>query len=496
MVARCVSVGVVLAGFFAVPPGAAQEGSAGNSAKSIFGPTKVHEFHLEVTPVEWTKMQATGGKNPFAGMFGLGGPKDKTPDKDVPKSTDIHKGGGFGLEFPWVYAALTAEGKTYTDIGVRYKGNGSYLPSTGQLRRNLKIDLDRYHEGQTFHGLKQITLNSGAADPTRYREALAYPVYRAAGVPAPRVALAEVTLTVPGKYDKEMVGLFTFVESVDKKFLKDNFRDGSGLLLKPEPKGGGQRKPFDFVGEDWDKYKAWMAPKREPTKAEARRVMDFARLIHQASDAEFRRDIASYLDVDGFLRFFAVTALVCNMDSMFTIGHNVLIYLNPKTNQFVFMPWDLDLSFGGFFFFGTPSNQADISVKHPYGGSVKLVDRLLDWQDAAEKYKKILEELTTTCFTKEKLLADIEAIDKAAGPILEKEKSAAKARKENSGGGFGFAPIGGPDQGSTTLRTFVEKRVASVSAQIAGTSKGMIPSSGIGFGFGFGAPKKEKNDKK
>src|SRR5207302_1177032 len=142
---------------------------------------------------------------------------------------------------------------------------------------------------------------------------------------------------------------------------------------KPEPKGFSQQKPFDYLGDDWDKYKAWMGAKREPSKEEARRVIELARLIHRADDEEFRGKIESYLDVDEFLRFFAVTALVCNMDSMFTIGHNVVIYLNPKTNQFVFMPWDLDLSFGGFFFFGTPNYQADMSVKHPYGGSFKLV---------------------------------------------------------------------------------------------------------------------------
>src|SRR5207249_8779911 len=112
---------------------------------------------------------------------------------------------------------------------------------TGQLRRNLKIDIDRYHKGQAFHGMKMITLNSGAADPTRYREALAYPLYLAAGVPAPRTAFAQVTLTVPGKYDKEFVGLYTFVEHVDKTFLKDHFKNANGLLLKPERRPGASR---------------------------------------------------------------------------------------------------------------------------------------------------------------------------------------------------------------------------------------------------------------
>src|SRR5207248_2590257 len=102
------------------------------------------------------------------------------------------RGGSFGIEFPWVHATLNAEGETFQDVGLRYKGGGSYLPSAGRLQRNFKIDINRYDAQQRFHGLKMITLNSGAADPTRYREALGYAVYRSAGVPAPRTAFAEV----------------------------------------------------------------------------------------------------------------------------------------------------------------------------------------------------------------------------------------------------------------------------------------------------------------
>src|SRR5262249_19016026 len=157
----------------------------------------------------------------------------QAPPQGSEKSADIHKGGSFGIEFPWVHATLTAAGQSYKEIGLRYKGGGSYMPSMGQLKRNLKIDIDRYKKDQDFHGLRMITLTSGAADPTRYREALAYALYRAAKVPAPRTAFAQVTLTVPGKFDKEFVGLYTFVEHVDKLFLKDHFKDAGGLLLKP-----------------------------------------------------------------------------------------------------------------------------------------------------------------------------------------------------------------------------------------------------------------------
>ena len=97
-----------------------------------------------------------------------------------------------------------------------------------------KADLDKYDAKARFHGLKSLNLHSGTTDPSKARETMAYSAYRAARVPAPRTALAELTLTVPGKYDKEYFGLYTVVEQVDKAFLKAHFKSAKGLLLNPD----------------------------------------------------------------------------------------------------------------------------------------------------------------------------------------------------------------------------------------------------------------------
>ena len=75
------------------------------------------------------------------------------------------------------------------------------MASAGGLKRSLLIELDK-SEQANFHGLRAIQLQGGALDPTKAREALAFAFFREAGVPAPRTALAEVTLTVPGEHDK------------------------------------------------------------------------------------------------------------------------------------------------------------------------------------------------------------------------------------------------------------------------------------------------------
>jgi hypothetical protein len=462
------------------PPATAK----GTSSADLFGLTKVHELHLEFSAKEWAKLQAVRGGMPFPGGpggFGVPGRAAVPPD-DEP--IERHKGSGFGLEFPWAHGALTAEGKTYKDLGIRYKGNASYMASARGLKRNLKLDFDRYDDTLRFHGLKTLNLNAGAMDPTRAREVLSYAIFRAAGVPAPRTAFAQVTLTVPGKYDKELLGLYTVVEQVDRTFLKDRFRNGKGLLMKPERLRG-----LEYLGDDWERYKARYQPKHEPTREQAQRVIDFARLVNHADDEHFRKEIGAYLDVDEFLRFLAVNALLVNLDSFFMLGHNYYLYLNPETNRFVFIPWDLDLSLASFPLMGSPDQQLDLSLTHPYAGPNPLVDRLLADKDVSAKYQRLLKELSETCFAKEQLLRQIDAIEQVTKDLLAREGKAAAARKEGAGG-FGFGPPGGGPFGrSPSLRTFAEKRTESVTAQLAGKRKGYVPMMGFGpGGFGPGGP--------
>jgi spore coat protein H len=416
---------------------------------AVFGLTKLHEFHLELGAKEWETMQKVVG-----GMT-LFGPKKIVP-KPGEEQIERHKSTGFGMQFPWARADLHAEGKTYKNVGLRYKGNGSYAWTDKVLKRNFKIELDHYDEDLRFHGLKTITLNAGAVDRTRMREVLAYAVFRASGVPAPRTALARVTLTVAGKYDKEYVGLYTFVEHVDKSFLKDHFKNAKGLLFKPENMRG-----IEYLGDDWARYNSRFHPKREPTAEESKRVIEFARLIHKADDAAFQKQIGDYLDIDVFLRFVAVNTLMPNTDSFLTTGHNYYIYLNPRTNKLVFMPWDLDISFAGFPAMGSVDQQVNTNVLKP--SKLKLVDRLLTMPAVKAQYEKIVRELADGPFAQKKLLAEIDALEKVTKEPLAQEEKAIEARKEKVEG-FGAVVAGW--LAPAEMRTYVVRRTDAVGAQL------------------------------
>lgn len=439
------------------------------SGDVLFGLDRVHELHLEMTAEEWKAMQP-------AQRGGFGGWRRPEPEPEVEGDRETHRG-VFGTRFPWARASFSDGAKTYADVGIRYKGNSTFSMVTDNAKRSFKIDFDFHVPGQRYRGLQKLNLNSCALDPSLGRDALAYAVFRAAGVPAPRTAFAHVTVTVPGKYDEEYLGLYTLIEQVDRTFLEERFERADGLRLKPE----GVRSP-EYLGDDWSRYERIYRPKRSPSSEETERVIGFARVISDTTDEEFAAQIPSYLDVDGFLRFVAVNALVSNFDNIFQIGHNYYMYLDPATGRFTFMPWDLDLSFANFPMMGSRDEQMDLSLTHPVGGDNEFFERLMEMESVRARYRQILEELTTTCFTKEWLLARIETIEKTTRGAIDREKTAREGRGESDPG---FAFNFGDRQGEPPdLRTFVEKRIGSIARQLSGESEGYRPRGGFGFGGG------------
>ena len=427
-----------------------------------FGSTKLHQVLISVTAKDYAAMEPPPRANPFA-------PGRPAPGRPAPGSPDAGAG-SFDFDFHYAPADVKIGDLTLKNIGLRYKGNGTYLVSARQTKRSFKIDFDRNDPKQKFLGHKKINLNSGVMDPTGAREALAYDVFRAAGVPAPRTAFAEVRLSVPGKFDAEPLGCYTLVEQVGGAFLKANFKDGSGMLLKPEGIRG-----LPYFGDDAKAYEATYKPKDAPAPAEWKRLVEFTRLINKADEAEFRKSVGDYLDLDNFARCLAANAALASMDGFLGMGHNYYLYLNPKTNKFVFVPWDLDLAFGAFAFYGGPEQMADLSIDHPHLGENKLIDRLLAMLEFKAAYRERIGRLAKGALSADRFGKDLRTVEQLIKEPIANGAKAAQARREPASNAGMFRAL--------PLKEFVEKRAESILAQLAGKKTGFVPRQG-----GFGPP--------
>ena len=419
--ARLLLVITTTAVLCSIPLGAWQS-KAGNK---IFGFTDLHKIHITISATEWSVLMTSTARN---------GGGTGSSDYRLADGRLVHVGSGFGGYFPWVRADVRLDGTEFKNVGIRYKGNLSFSSSNAAapLFANFKLKLDVHGTKGTWDGQKSFNLHAGVVDRSKMREPLAYAVFRAAGVPAPRTTQAELFFTVPGLYQETAAGTFVLIEDVNARSLERVLPPGTGLLLKPEGLRGG----IQSQGDSWANYVTRMRPDRDATPHEQKRVMEFANLISQTDNALFYSKIGDYLDIEEFLRYCAVNALIANTDSYNWGGHNYYLYLDPADDKFRFIPWDQDLSMaareGNNNFSG-----AGPDITRPFSGDHPLIYWLLENPTINARYRAIVRELGTTVFTRTELLKMVDAL-------------------ERIGSGRGPSP-----------RAFIETRTAHVAQLIA-----------------------------
>jgi spore coat protein H len=441
-------------------------------------------------------------------QFGGPGPGGRDGGRQGPplQGAKGHRNGlasAAGIDFKYVHADLEFEGQLLRDVAVRYKGNGTFMESRNSIKRSLKIDLNKYVKGQKVAGETKLNLHNNVTDASWMNEVLSYRLFRDAGVPAPRTSYAKVYVTVPGQYDKKYFGLYSIVEDVDSHFAQDRFGSKEGALFKPVT-----RELFSDLGQDWNEYSQGYDPKTDPSDSEERRVMDFAKLVTGASDAEFSARFAEYLDLEEFARFMSVTAWLSTMDSILMMGQNFYVHLHPQTHQFQFVPWDLDHSFGQFPMAGTEEERERLSVQKPWRGANRFLERVFNTDVFKRLYLAAMKEFSKTIFVPERFSQQVDEIAAAIRPAVAEESDVKLARfdkvvagesveRMGFGGGPGRFPRGGTEgrerprfgpggfgQPAKPIKAFVVARAQSVNDQLAGKSDGASMSEG-----GFGGPR-------
>ncbi|MEE2942948.1 MAG: CotH kinase family protein [Verrucomicrobiota bacterium] len=439
-----------------------------DSSASLFGLDNVIDVHITIKPEEWAKLQPPKGTKMDFGVAIEGLMADAMTGGHFrsEKSTRPGLAGYLGVDHQYGKAEITIDGETVKGIGLRYKGNGTFLEYVeGDVTRRLsfKIDFNEYDDELEFRALTKVNLNNNITDPSLMREPLSYELFREAGIYCSRVGYARVSLTISGKVDRQPHGLYTVVEQVDKRFLKDRYGSAKGLLMKPSTFGA-----FRYFGEEWDEYEVGFVPKTKPSEEQKQRVIEFARLIHKSKDDVFEEKVESYLDVDQFLRFLAVNVLLTNLDSFLGGNQNHYIYLEPESNKFQFFPWDMDISFGVFPFNGTPETRRKLSIDHPGGKGHTLIERVLNIQNHKQTYYDYLDTYLKTIFAEEKMHQQIEKVGKFVRPMV--KINGAKATD-----GFDGVLAERPKwYEEHPLKYFVTERRVSVRRQLDGESEGHI----------------------
>jgi spore coat protein CotH len=147
-------------------------------------------------------------------------------------------GGGFPAADPdYVAVSLKFNGKQWTNVGFRLKGNSSLTSSwrQGIYKLPFRLNFDWFEDqipvvkNQRFYGFDELSMSSGFSDNSLIHEKLASDIFRMAGVPAARTAFYRVYIDFG--QGLKYCGLYTMVEVIDDTMIEDQFGAATGNIL-------------------------------------------------------------------------------------------------------------------------------------------------------------------------------------------------------------------------------------------------------------------------
>lgn len=212
--------------------------------------------------------------------------------------------------------------KKYTvlyNVGVRLKG--TYTRKFEKM--SLKIRFDAFVKGQTFMGLKRLTLNAMMQDESQVREVTAYKLFRAMGVPASRAGFTRV------KIDGAYQGLYLNLESVDSTMLKHWFDSTEHLYSG--------KRPCDLTPTNSCYVTSLGSPDRTDVLTAGK--------LHLLSGEEWWKAFQKASDSDRVLRFLATEIFLSHWDGYGDYMRNNHYVHFDKDGRFTMIPWGMDQTF-------------------------------------------------------------------------------------------------------------------------------------------------------
>jgi len=374
----------------------------------IYDPTTVIGVEIEMDPNDWETV-----RNDVRDLSCTeGGPCNAEPCTST---------------YVWKSATVTLEGEVIENAGIRKKGMSSVDPE----KPSLKIKFDKFVEGQHPFGMERLTLNNNEADLAFIRQCLGYGIFLAAGSPAPRCNYARVTV------NGELIGLYSNLEPIKKRFLARHFDDNDGDLYE-------SGWSSDFRDEWMGSYEV----KTTDTDPDRTRIAAVAEAL-DAPDEELLSALEPLVDLEAFATFWALESLIAHGDGYTADHNNSFFYFEPEPGRMYGIPWGMDKCF-------IPPEYA----MPPVFTTSILPNRLYQLPGGRQLYYDALQRILDEVWDEADLLAEIDRMEALIAPYVDEDPWYATA-SDWSGNPAELAPL------IQELRDYVPAKRAQMEAAIA-----------------------------
>lgn len=357
---------------------------------AVFDPIEVLPLKLTMAPADWQTIQ-----------------EDETFDIEVPAMFWT------GDEEPIL-------------VSVRRKSADPIRNGTSFTKVSLKIDINEYVSGQEWHGLRKLSLENGD-DQDVVSEGVAWYLHRLAAGPEGYGYLPGLAAWVTVSINGVQTGVYVNVEQPDKKYMQNRktyVTDQTWLYKVSDPYSSDLK-----VG----------GPEDSPTYADLC-YLPFNDDCAVPDEDSIVSDLASFVNMQGFLTLGALCQFGAGGDAMFTNGKNFYYADFTFGLDRRYYPWDLDshLSGGG----------ANFDIYS--GGS--LYGDLLAIPEIRSQYSTIMNDLICGGLNEQTIIEFLDAAEPILTPYLEAD---ANSQLEES-----------VSKKFANLRNWFAQRFQSVTSQI------------------------------
>jgi hypothetical protein len=283
-----------------------------------------------------------------------------------------------------IAADMTVDGRTYPNVGVRFRGNTSYtmLPS-GSQKRSFNVELDWMVQSQDIYGYDSLNFNNGFHDPTFLREAMTYYTMRQHGV-APKANW--IRLWLNGQY----WGVYINVQQPNKDMMKEWFRSNDGNRYRCFPLSGGFSNGRCCYTVLSPNTVANYLTAYEAKQGNGLDLMNMIAVLNSTTTSTPQTTLTSVFNVDSFYRYAAVMNVTTNTDSYLQSGKDHFLYMDEVHGDATTFPFDLNEAMKGSTTLA-PNYNTTLSTRPGF-------TRTLQFADWTERYKAHLRAVVDETF--------------------------------------------------------------------------------------------------
>ncbi|HNR05698.1 MAG TPA: CotH kinase family protein [Saprospiraceae bacterium] len=308
-------------------------------------------------------------------------------------------------------ASLIMEGKTYPEVGVRYKGYSSFHIARTKYKKSLNVTLDFVDESQNLMGYTTLNLHNGAWDPSFIKEVFFENLTRKYG---PSLKASFVDLYLNGT----PWGLYSNIQALDGRFLRQWFPDNEGVSWRAESPGlVDQWKPgftsLNFMGEDSLVYQKHYTLKRSKMADPWKYLISLTRTLRNQDRPD---SILSVLDVDRALWFLAREIVFEDHNGyVFDGGMDYFLYLDNKSGRASPIQYD-----NNQIFFDQPQGNWNLFMREQ-DPLFPLCQKLFSIPEFRQRYLAHVRTMTKDLFRQEVYLPMIERYDSLIRKVVAKD---------------------------------------------------------------------------